>query len=140
MSLSPMNFDSYIDNSVQYEVSATQMIPNYISTTSSHYPISVTFNIIEEVNIEAVTPTASLQVYPNPTSGEIQVTIAGQARNELQVTGIEIFDMMGRNVGTLRATSLQNGTINISHLGSGTYFLQITMEKGVTTTQKVVVK
>jgi len=135
-----MNFDSYIDNSVQYEVSATQMIPNYISTTSSHYPISVTFNIIEEVNIEAVTPTAPLQVYPNPTSGEIQVTIAGQARNELQVTGIEIFDMMGRNVGTLRATSLQNGTINISHLGSGTYFLQITMENGATTTQKVVVK
>jgi len=82
--------------------------------------------IADEPNLDDV------YVYPNPTSGVIQVT-----SYELQVTGIEIFDVMGRNVGTLRATSLQNGTIDIAHLPTGVYFLRIQTEAG-TITRRVI--
>jgi len=86
---------------------------------------------IDEWRIE----NGELKIYPNPTSGEIQVT-----SYELQVTSIEIFDVMGRmvaNVGALRATPLQDGTINISHLPSGIYFIRIQTETG-TITQKII--
>ena len=78
----------------------------------------------------------SLRVYPNPTDGEIQVT-----SYELQVTSIEIFDVMGRTVGALRATPIVGQSeigqseivINVAHLPNGVYFLRIQTEIGVVT-------
>ncbi|MCL2510939.1 MAG: T9SS type A sorting domain-containing protein [Bacteroidales bacterium] len=86
---------------------------------------------VGSVGIVETQGIASLRVYPNPTRGEIQVT-----SDELQVTRIEVYDVMGRmvtNVGALRATPLHCGTINIAHLPSGIYFLKITTDSGVVT-------
>ena len=87
----------------------------------------------------------ALNVYPNPTGGELQVT-----SYELQVTGIEVFDLMGRKVLSQKAEggrqnveadnypSLQSTTtLNLSHLPAGMYFVRITTEEGVVT-KKVV--
>ncbi|MCL2511351.1 MAG: T9SS type A sorting domain-containing protein [Bacteroidales bacterium] len=88
----------------------------------------------------------SIKISPNPTSGEIQVTIAGQARNELQVTSIEVYDVMGRMVTPLnppeggRLPSFGGvGGGNLSPLPSGVYFIRIQTENGVIT-RKVVKK
>ena len=65
-----------------------------------------------------------IMVYPNPTTGEIRVT-----NYELQMGDIEIFDVMGRNVGTGFARSTNGeAVINIFHLPAGVYYLRIAGE------------
>jgi len=84
------------------------------------------------VGIAEVTQESGLIIHPNPTTGELTITNA-----ESQITEIEIFDMMGRNVETRLIASLQNGTIDISHLPNGVYFLRIQTENGVVTRKMV---
>ncbi|MCL2167594.1 MAG: T9SS type A sorting domain-containing protein, partial [Lentimicrobiaceae bacterium] len=70
----------------------------------------------------------SFTLYPNPTTGELQVT-----SYELQVTSIEVFDIYGRNVVTKFPSNKLEGwqpkadgvVFNISHLPSGIYFVKI---------------
>ena len=99
--------------------------------------------------ITAVAIGDLITVYPNPTNGEVRVT-----SNQLQVTGVEIFDVMGRKHENAKARRHEGAkdnspplegwqakpdgvVINISHLPSGLYFVQITTESG-TVTKKIV--
>ncbi|MDR2972625.1 MAG: DUF2436 domain-containing protein [Bacteroidales bacterium] len=75
-----------------------------------------------------------LQVYPNPTTGELRVT-----SYELQVTSMEIFDVYGRAVSTHYSLLTTHCSMDISHLPAGIYFLKIETEKGPVT-KKVVKK
>jgi hypothetical protein len=90
--------------------------------------------IVEGVGIEELQVTSyELQVYPNPTTGELRVT-----SDELQVVSIEIFDMMGRKCEILRFARNDAGnstlgvasTLRLDHLPAGIYFLKIETEKG----------
>ncbi|MCL2511379.1 MAG: T9SS type A sorting domain-containing protein, partial [Bacteroidales bacterium] len=84
--------------------------------------------IVEKVGNDGIV------VYPNPTGGELTITIAGQARNELGITNVEVFDLMGRTVGTnLRVCPEIETKINIAHLPTGIYFMRITTETDVVT-------
>ncbi|MCL2040800.1 MAG: T9SS type A sorting domain-containing protein, partial [Bacteroidales bacterium] len=74
---------------------------------------------------------ASLQVYPNPTSGTLRVT-----SDELRVTNVEIFDIVGKACNESRVTRNEN-EMDISFLPSGIYFLKIQTADGVVT-RKVV--
>jgi len=75
-----------------------------------------------------------IMIYPNPTTGILE--IAGQARND--VRNVEVFDVYGRKVLSHHLiTSSSNHLINISHLSSGMYFIQVTTEAG-TITKKVI--
>jgi hypothetical protein len=89
--------------------------------------ITVGSGKIADANDVETQGIASLQVYPNPTSGELRVETG-----EWRVENIEIYDVMGRlcHVETLRATSVQStpATINISHLPTGVYFIRIQTE------------
>ena len=85
---------------------------------------------------------SGLLLYPNPTSGELRVT-----SYELQVTGIDVYDVMGRKVQSfdcgsspqrVSGSNSQNSetpkpetTIDISHLPTGVYFVRIKTETGV---------
>jgi len=79
-------------------------------------------------------------IYPNPTTGELRIRIADQARNdsELGIKGIEIFDVYGKKHDSTNAQKHEEEiVINISHLSAGMYFVQITTKTG-TITKKVV--
>ena len=78
---------------------------------------------------EAAQRLEAIEVYPNPTTGELIVGIAGQARNDIQ--NVEIFDVYGGKVSSHHLiTSSSNHLINISHLPTGTYFVKIVTEQG----------
>ena len=70
--------------------------------------------------------TSSIEIYPNPTSGELRIN-----SNELQVTGIEVFDIYGRNLTPHTAYLTPNTVLDISHLNSGIYFVKVFTEQGV---------
>ena len=72
----------------------------------------------------------NIEVYPNPTTGELRVT-----SYELQVTGIEVFDIFGRKQKAESRKQKAEGEmeIDISHLAVGVYFVKIYTEAGVVT-------
>jgi hypothetical protein len=82
-------------------------------------------------SVKEIQQNTNITVYPNPTNGQLRVTGYELQEN----TVIEIYDVIGRNVGTdLRVCPKQQGehigspqqiTIDISHLANGMYFLKI---------------
>jgi len=62
-----------------------------------------------------------VQVYPNPTRGELIIN-----NEQLIINNIEVFDIYGRKCHSLPVTCHSSlVTINISHLPNGIYFLRI---------------
>jgi hypothetical protein len=92
-----------------------------VSDTSNHVAESV------ELGVKGVKELGGVRLFPNPTTGELQVT-----SYELQVTSIEIFDVYGRQLSSHHLiTPSSHHKINISELQAGIYFVRITTEKGV---------
>jgi hypothetical protein len=89
---------------------------------------------IEEIN-------SGVEVYPNPTTGELIIDCSNGACPIVEK--VEIFDLMGKCVAaaveTGRAPSLQHPTptstttLNISSFPAGMYFVKITTETGAVT-------
>ena len=89
-----------------------------------------------------------IEISPNPTKGELRIT-SGQVNEWTsgQINKVEVFDVSGRKVATkFPSNELDGGqpqaggvVLNISHLPSGVYFLQIKTDQGIVT-KKVVKK
>jgi len=77
-----------------------------------------------------------IYVYPNPTSGELKVSLPnpseGGAYKAWEEMNIEVFDVFGRRM-SIAHPSLRGGLggLDLSHLPSGIYFLKIQTETGV---------
>jgi len=71
---------------------------------------------IDDANI-----AGQISVYPNPATDEIQIDMDGE---------VSIWDALGRKVGINHNNT---GTINISSLAPGQYFIQIKNEKNIYT-------
>jgi hypothetical protein len=104
--------------------------------------VELVANFEESVDIVETDNYPSVQVYPNPTRGELTISLPnpseGGAYNAWEVKNIEIFDVFGRCVDIAHPT-LRGGLrgLYISHLPSGIYFVRIQTDKGVVT-RKVV--
>ncbi len=84
-----------------------------------------------ETGIAEVQGIASVQVYPNPTTGLLII------KNE-EINDMEVYDMMGRVVSAAPAVSKAGElSLDISHLPNGVYFLRIDTKKGIAT-QKII--
>jgi len=68
---------------------------------------------------------ASLQIYPNPTSGELKIE-----NKQLKIEKLELYDVYGRKLMSY-ASSLMS--IDIFHLTTGIYFLHIHTNEGLVT-------
>lgn len=96
----PMNND---DSMIENQSKSTQSV-------SSKFPN----NALENITL-----------YPNPTTGELTIT-----SYELQVSGIEVFDIYGRKLLSQNSNLKLQTVINISHLQAGIYFVKIFTEQG----------
>ena len=126
---------SYLDENLPSSSYEYYVIAHYtngcVSDSSNHVKEMVGVGIVETDNYP------SLRVYPNPTTGELIVEgkDAINRVSTMTITNIEIFDVFGRtrhHVETDNYPSLQSTIrINISHLPTGVYFMQITTDKNV---------
>ena len=76
--------------------------------------------------IETADVLALVKVYPNPTTGYVQISAE-------QIDKVEVLDLVGRRVALFENTN----TFDLSNLAAGTYTLRITVPEG-TTLRKVV--
>ena len=88
---------------------------------------------VSDVGIEQLQVANELQVYPNPTTGELHVTCHSSL-----VTNVELFDVYGKTVFPHTAHHTPHTALDISHLPTGVYFVRIETEKG--TVMKKVIK
>ncbi len=81
--------------------------------------------IVEGTTSTGPEPTANvMSIYPNPTDGNIQLTIDGAQLN--QEYQFEVFNMQGKRVyATLRSVQPQLETIDLSTLSDGFYFVKV---------------
>jgi uncharacterized protein YfbU (UPF0304 family) len=72
----------------------------------------------------------NITLVPNPTTGELRIEVAGQARNDgkLQMINVEVLDVYGRKLPLHFGEGW--GEVNISHLPAGVYFMKINTESG----------
>jgi len=118
---------------------------NYMPTNTQCTGMGISYPLIlnPKVGIPMIHDNENIQVYPNPTKGELRIEIAGQARNDVQ--SVEIFDIYGRKVYDKFPSNVLEGwqpqadgvVIYLTVLPAGIYFLKITTEQGGVT-KKVV--
>jgi len=105
-----------------------------VVSTENPYHFTVTEDIELKANFEyedtgvKTFENADIHIFPNPTTGELQVT-----SYELQITDIEIFDIYSRNLTPQTSYLIPHTSLDISHLQTGIYFMKITTNKGITT-------
>jgi hypothetical protein len=80
---------------------------------------------------------ASLQVYPNPTTGVLNLIQETINNEQLTMNNIEALDVYGRMLLSLKSLMPSETTIDFSALPSGVYFLKVTTEKGVVTSKVI---
>ncbi len=74
-----------------------------------------------------------MNIYPNPTSGEITIACSSVKEN----TSIHLYTIFGKKLWTKMMAS-QQMEINLSNLPSGIYFLQMTENGNILTTEKII--
>ncbi len=108
---------SYQWNGETYTESGTY---TWTGTNAAGCDSTVTLHLfIQEVGINTVDGTNAINVYPNPTSGLLNIDAEG-------LTAIEVYDINGRVVATYGAEN----KINIASLPAGAYTLRIQTQQG----------
>ncbi|MCL2510980.1 MAG: PKD domain-containing protein [Bacteroidales bacterium] len=120
------NHSPIIENITYFLREATQA-PEESTEDLCLSPFTEIVIVAEICNVINENQLGNITIYPNPTSGEIQVT-----SYELRVTSIEIFDVIGRKALTSPVSfPSPETTLNLTHLPTGVYFLKIQTENGV---------
>jgi len=68
----------------------------------------------------------ALNIYPNPTTGELTMD-----NGQLTINNVDVFDIYGKCHLSLVTRHETSVTLNISHLSSGLYFIKIFTESGM---------
>lgn len=74
---------------------------------------------------------SSIQIYPNPTSGDINLHLTVANNNSIL---FKIYDVTGKQIYTSNIVN-QNTSIAVNHLPKGIYFLQLYLEDKIFTTK-----
>ena len=111
--------------SVSYEV---QVIAHCSNNQTSDPSATITFTT---TGIHDYTLDNSVTVYPNPTTGLIQIE-----NGEWRMENVEVYDAYGKLLNTM---IVNDHTVNLDLSGyaKGTYFVRVTTEKGVVTKRVV---
>lgn len=82
---------------------------------------------LTDTNIDILSP---IDIYPNPSNGVIFLN------TDLQIYKIAVHDINGKLLMQLPYTNV--GSINLTHLNNGFYFIQITTNQGIYTFKQII--
>lgn len=91
---------------------------------------NVTATDVESLlGVNQVTEKVNFTVSPNPATSMVSVNSSVNA----SINAVEMFDLNGRMVKSVKVDNLSNINVNIADLASGVYLMKITSETGITT-------
>ena len=73
----------------------------------------------------------SVNVYPNPTSGQLTID-----NSEMMINRVEVYDVYGKLLNMVEVNDVQT-TMNVTNYAAGTYFVRIYTENGMVTKRVV---
>jgi len=94
------------------------------ATTGSNGNFSVVSLRAQDVLGNQTYETPQWSVYPNPTSDEIHID------GNILISKVKVFNMLGQLVAE-KVTNSQTNAVDLSHLNSGTYLLEMETEMGI---------
>lgn len=103
--------------------SAQHTYDNYVATATA------TENLL---NAKEFSNVAKLSVYPNPTNGIVNISNDSNALNS-----VDVLDLNGRTVKSIKLTGETSAQVNISDLSAGVYMMNISSDQG-SVTKKIV--
>ena len=109
---------------VNWTINGVEVSTNNPYTFKVKDDVELVANFVEINGINTI-ETLTTNVYPNPTTGEIQVKI-----HESMINEIKIYDIFGRNLLSHPVYDTTVDIINISHLSAGVYFVKISTNVG----------
>lgn len=152
----------FVPDSVHYKTynwtfgdqkTSTEMSPTHQYQNDGNYTVKLnasshdncncelTFNHqVTNLNVSELNTYNGLTLYPNPTTGLLNIKILEQS---LRLTSVKVMDMTGKIVSTLAENSFKDQSsfeINVSHLASGTYQVLFSSQYGQIAKRFVVVK
>ena len=110
--------------------------PNGGRVNLGRYGNTVEASKSKSTGIEDMCNTASIQIYPNPTTGQLIIN-----NEQLTIKNVEIYDVVGKKLvshftfgsvsGLVQVAEPHNShiKIDISHLSSGIYFVTLATER-----------
>jgi bacillolysin len=109
--------------------SGTVTVRAYNESERPFFPIATADRTFQVIPILSVNPAlaAEVQVFPNPAREQIEVSLPSQmAATELQLT-----DLAGRTLQTLWLQKQTSVQLDVRHLATGVYFLNIKTPQGI---------
>jgi hypothetical protein len=76
----------------------------------------------------------SIEIYPNPTSSEMTVTLNNSA---LKIVTMEVFDLTGRKVYQ-QTVNQSYGTLKMNELADGIYILKVGLDNGDVVNRRII--
>lgn len=115
-----------------YRLALHNLDQNNTSSASDHFPIVADFSVSS--NLGLLDNINKVKIYPNPTNKILNIEIQNST-----FSNIELFDIYGKLIQTFEINNTTK-SINIEHLNSGVYFIQISNNKGNKITRKLIKK
>jgi len=106
-----------------WNIGGVMIFTGPVHTFHATYSYNVVAHFKKTIDIKENIPNSEINIFPNPTTGELRITNYG-----LRITDVEVFDIYGRKQ---KAESRKQDEIDISGLSAGIYFIKITTEQGV---------
>lgn len=100
----------------------------------SNYYSSVGCNLIYE-GLDEINSDYSFNCYPNPFSSQMTL----QTNNVFKKATLTVYNSFGQQVKQIKNVSGQSFTLQRDNLSSGLYFLQLTQDNKILTTDKIVI-
>lgn len=85
------------------------------------------------LGVNQVNDVATFSVFPNPATNNLTIT----SSNALTINAVQVFDINGRTVKSLKLDNLSSTNVNVSDLANGVYTVKISSESG-SVTKKIV--
>lgn len=74
--------------------------------------------------------------YPNPTSDIVTVSLTNA---ETKIASIIVYDVLGKTILSSKAANINTQTIDLSHVNSGIYFIEVTTDSNLKVVKKLMV-
>jgi len=127
-------FSSYVSNSATREVEATNSVTSYRTTTSDHFPISVTFSFSKDFTaVEKSEYSRHIEVYPNPTQHTLNVRSTAE-----NIATVKVFNLSGVLAYEQKNIHAPQLRISTAAWQSGFYIVSVYSEKGEVGSKMVV--